>query len=173
MKLTELHCNPNLPIIKPDYPGNPLKNGRFTNEDEDVAAGFGKVLRWQLTRNPQREEKKRDIFRLEAIENRRFSQTTEDVLVWLGHVTSFIRLNGMSLLTDPVFGSLPFINKIQKFSLDLKNVRSSIVSWSEASPQPQSVSLLAPALSQAEESCSGKCKEKPLGFTARLPQVFS
>jgi L-ascorbate metabolism protein UlaG (beta-lactamase superfamily) len=101
--------NPNLPIIKPAYPGNRLLNGKFTNEDKDVEAGFTKVLRWQLTRNPQKAEKKADPFRLKVIENKAVSKQGADKIVWLGHATFLIQLLGQNLLIDPVFGNLPLI----------------------------------------------------------------
>jgi len=101
--------NPDLPFIKPGYPGNKLVDGRFTNEDKDVDAGFSKVLRWQLTRNPQKAEKKADPFRLKVIENKSVSAEGPDKIVWLGHATFFIRINQLSLLIDPLFGKLPFI----------------------------------------------------------------
>ncbi len=66
-------------------------NGRFTNEDKDVEGGFSKVLRWQLTRNPQKKEKKADPFRLKVIENKAISTGKKDKIVWLGHATFFIR----------------------------------------------------------------------------------
>ena len=108
-----------------------LRDGKFTNEDYDVKAGLSKVLRWQLSRNPQKAEKQADTFRLQVIENKAVSKLGPDKIVWLGHATFLIRIQGQNLLFDPVFGNLPFIPR--KSSLpcapsDLTNIQYLLIS---------------------------------------------
>jgi hypothetical protein len=60
-------------------------------------------LNWKTGPQPQAAEKKADRWRLETIEGTEFITSAEDCIIWLGHATFFIRLGGITLLTDPVF----------------------------------------------------------------------
>ncbi|WP_202621854.1 MBL fold metallo-hydrolase [Pontibacter russatus] len=99
--------NERLETIKKDHRGNKTINGQFANGDELYTPDFGNVLRWQLSRNPQREEKKQDSFAPPVLEGFDFIASDEDMVVWLGHCSFFIRLAGVTFLTDPVFYDLP------------------------------------------------------------------
>ena len=101
--------NERLETIKKDYRGNKTINGQFANGDELYTPDFGNVLRWQLSRNPQRGEKKQDSFIPQVQEGRDFIASNEDMVVWLGHCSFFIRLAGITFLTDPVFYDLPMM----------------------------------------------------------------
>ncbi|QHT70461.1 hypothetical protein GXP67_29300 [Rhodocytophaga rosea] len=123
--------NPDLQFVKPNYSGNKLIHGKFTNEDKDVEAGFLKVLRWQFTRNPQKAEKKADTFRLQVIQNKTLSKQGLDKIVWLGHATFLIRIQGQNLLIDPVFGNLPLIPRkspLPCLPSDLTNIQYLLIS---------------------------------------------
>jgi hypothetical protein len=61
------------------------------------------VLRWQLTRNPQRAEKRADAWRIQVRKDCTFLHEKGDMITWLGHATFLIRLGGKTLITDPVF----------------------------------------------------------------------
>lgn len=98
--------NPDLPIVKPNYKGNKFANGRFYNEEVRKQPGFKDALEWKLEGNPQKEEKKNDNFRLKLIENNEFSTKDQDLLVWLGHASFFLRLNGVNMLFDPCLGNV-------------------------------------------------------------------
>lgn len=113
--MEEYILNPDLPLVAENYKGNLLKKGRFTNHPwPDTEAGFGKVLKWMFTPNPQKEEKKKDKFRLNVIRNNRIFTSIEDCIVWLGHSSFFIRLNGKNLLFDPVLRGLPALNRFSE-----------------------------------------------------------
>ncbi|WP_247235497.1 MBL fold metallo-hydrolase [Telluribacter sp. SYSU D00476] len=100
---TGVASNIQLKTIRPDWPGTPVnKQGRFLNEDGQPIPGFAELWRWQTETNPQKEEKKRDTFKLLVVEDDHFLHSEQDCLVWLGHASFFIRLNGVTLLTDPV-----------------------------------------------------------------------
>ncbi|WP_114781760.1 MBL fold metallo-hydrolase [Botryobacter ruber] len=103
--------NEKLHTIKPGYRGNKVINGQFANGEELYVPGFGKVLKWQLTPNPQRAEKKADIYAPPVMKGCSFVQTDEDMVVWLGHASFLIRLNGTTFLTDPVFYDLPLLKR--------------------------------------------------------------
>ena len=104
--------NPALRTIKPEWKGTPIDvHGRFVNHEFPFNAPFSEVLKWQFGPKPQKQEKKNDTFRLTTREDTRFLHTQDDCIVWLGHATFFIRLNGVSLLIDPVFYDVPFVKR--------------------------------------------------------------
>ncbi len=58
--------NPDLPIIKEGWEGNLFNKGKFTNgRARKEKTPFTTVLKWQLSKNPQREEKKNENFQLQ------------------------------------------------------------------------------------------------------------
>ena len=47
--------NPDLPTVRPGYPGNKLFGREFANGEELFEPSFANVLKWQLSANPQKE----------------------------------------------------------------------------------------------------------------------
>lgn len=99
--------NDSLPNVRPGYPGNKLVGKQFANGEELFEPSFGTVLKWQLSANPQKEEKKLDTWVPEVTDCTAFLQGTDNGLVWLGHASFVLRAQGLTLLFDPVlFSSL-------------------------------------------------------------------
>ncbi|MDX5438465.1 MAG: MBL fold metallo-hydrolase, partial [Pontibacter sp.] len=86
-------------------------NGRFANGEEIYAPAFSDVLRWQLSQNPQRQEKKNDSFLPQVLKGNDFLHDDKDMIVWLGHASFFIRLGGVAFLTDPVLYDIPMVKR--------------------------------------------------------------
>lgn len=109
MKINSYTSNPNLKTIidSTKWKGNPLdKKGLFMNHEFPFYPKFSEVWKWQRETNNEKEFKKKDTFQLALLQNdTTFLQNKNDVIVWLGHATFFIRINGISLITDPVFGN--------------------------------------------------------------------
>jgi L-ascorbate metabolism protein UlaG (beta-lactamase superfamily) len=103
--------NERLVVVKPDFRGNKTVSGQFVNGSELYIPELSNVLRWKFSRNPQREEKKADRFVPRVVYGTDFVSSTEDMVVWLGHSTFLIRVNGLTLLTDPVLYDLPMIHR--------------------------------------------------------------
>ena len=72
---------------------------------------MSKILRWQLGGNPQKQEKSNDPFRVKCVRSNSFLRSSEDVLVWLGHASFFIRMQGVTMVTDPCWTDLPMIKR--------------------------------------------------------------
>src|SRR5688500_18367366 len=92
---------------------------------------FKNFLKWRLTPNPQKREKKRESYTLPVIKDNYLLESNEDVLVWLGHSSFFTRLGGFTFLTDPVFYDLPFIKRLSALPCkvsDLKGIDSLLLS---------------------------------------------
>ena len=104
--------NPDLPFVRPDFPGNYFENGQFRHARyASESAPLGRVLRWQLSENPQKQEKAHDPFQVRCVRGSKFLQSDEDMLVWLGHASFFIRMQGVTMITDPCWTDLPMIKR--------------------------------------------------------------
>ncbi|MBT9394331.1 MBL fold metallo-hydrolase [Hymenobacter sp. NST-14] len=99
--------NPQLPTIKPDYPGNKMVGRQYCNGADLYEPRLGTLLKWQLSTNPQKEEKKADTWTPEVVDCTEFLRGQNDGLVWLGHATFLLRIEATTLLFDPLlFSSL-------------------------------------------------------------------
>jgi L-ascorbate metabolism protein UlaG (beta-lactamase superfamily) len=109
MPVVSYSANPDLTTILPPerWKGTPTdEKGAFVNHEFPFYPHFRDLIKWQTERNAYREQKKNDPFQLTVVKDDSFLQTDKDVIVWLGHATFFIRVNGVSLLIDPVFGNV-------------------------------------------------------------------
>ncbi len=98
------------------FRGTPIDDdGRFINLEIPFEPDFGDLLKWQLSSNPQKEEKKADIWRPHIFTSTDFLHDSRDCIVWLGHACFFIRLSGVTILTDPVFGDILFTTRTSPF----------------------------------------------------------
>ncbi|MCL6259450.1 MBL fold metallo-hydrolase [Aquiflexum sp. TKW24L] len=106
--------NPGLNTIKPnkDWKGNPLdENGRFVNLYHPFESSFGDLLKWQTSKNPQKAEKKAEARRLTVDFDSTVFQGNEDYLIWLGHATYLMRIQGQVFLTDPLLIDNTFLKR--------------------------------------------------------------
>ncbi len=106
-KKIEYTCNPNLDFIKDGYKGNIVIDGIYCNGKSKDKAPIGKVIKWKLSPNPQREEKKKDTFLLKVAKDNSFIQNQKDFIMWLGHSSFLMRISGVTYITDPIFSDLP------------------------------------------------------------------
>lgn len=98
-----MYLNPSLPVIKKGWNGNPVdRKNRFTNHEFPHIPRFKDVWRWQTGPKPLKKEKKADKWVPESAADRAFADNNDDCLVWLGHAWFFMRLQGVSMLIDPV-----------------------------------------------------------------------
>lgn len=110
--------NPTLKTILQTWEGTPLdENGCFMNHEFPSSNDFGKALKWMTQKNPQKEIKQNDTWRMPIIADDGFLNSDEDMIVFLGHATFFIRLAGKQILIDPIFGTLPFNKRYTKFPI--------------------------------------------------------
>lgn len=101
--------NKDLPVIKKGWKGNPIKAGRFHNLGKPIDTRFSKVLRWAMTPNPQREEKKIDTWQLPVTKHS--TNHDGDYISWLGHATFLMKLGNTVFITDPMMGNLPVMKR--------------------------------------------------------------
>ncbi|MDB5234337.1 MAG: hypothetical protein JWR44_1330 [Hymenobacter sp.] len=99
--------NEALLTVLPGYPGNKLFGNEFANGEELFEPSFATALKWQLSANPQKEEKKLDTWVPEVVDCTAFLKSSDDGLVWLGHSTFLLRVDNTTFLFDPLlFSSL-------------------------------------------------------------------
>jgi len=105
--------NENLTTIKVGWQGTPVdEKGRFVNVEFPFLPKVSDILRWQLSAKPQKEEKQADAERLEIKDPTEFLNSETDGILWFGHASFLIRLDGVNILLDPVFGEPSFISRL-------------------------------------------------------------
>ncbi len=107
--------NEELKTIHPQWRGNPSLNGRFFNRQHKHQHGVGSILKWRLSPNPQRKEKRTVKWNPPIHPLKSLKDIEGDALVWLGHNSFFMQLAGKRIMLDPVFGSIPFVRRQSKF----------------------------------------------------------
>jgi L-ascorbate metabolism protein UlaG (beta-lactamase superfamily) len=109
MKKTE---NPALTYIHPDFIDvkTPLdESGRFMNFHTQFEPNLKDVMKWKRATNPFQAEKKMGMQGPPVSSDLSWLSGNEDGIAWLGHACFFIRINGLNIITDPVFEKLsPF-----------------------------------------------------------------
>lgn len=119
--------NPALKTHAPaGFRGTPVdEKNRFVNLEDPYLPEWSALLKWQLGGNPDKDFKKTDPWRLPVTKDSGFLTSGEDCLVWLGHASYFIRLGGVSLLIDPVFGPLSFFtNRYSELPVPAESFRN-------------------------------------------------
>jgi len=115
--------NPKLGSLRPDFPGNPVLDGRFvTDHTSRAGAGLGAVLKWKLSRNPKAQAKAGDPFTLEVRPVTSLPPPARDYLIWLGHATFLIHVAGRTLLTDPCLTAPPLMRRRSAVPLAIGSV---------------------------------------------------
>ncbi len=105
--ITGYTSNPALATVKPGWKGTPLdEDGLFINHEYPWKLDYGNVLKYPMHRNPQKEIKKHDTWRIPVIKDDQWLTDSTDKIVWLGHASFFIQLSGIRMLIDPVYGKL-------------------------------------------------------------------
>lgn len=107
--------NSALQTIMPNWEGTPLdQKGLFINEEYPTVISYRDIFKFMLEKNPQRQLKKNDDWRIAVCKNDDWLADTSDKIVWLGHASFFIQLSGVRILIDPMFGKLPLVKRYSK-----------------------------------------------------------
>jgi L-ascorbate metabolism protein UlaG (beta-lactamase superfamily) len=115
--------NPDLPALRPGFPGNTFRHGRFVERYMSTVGGsFWPVLKWNLSRNPKREAKRQDPFRLRVRPIHQLPPPDVDCLVWLGHAFFLLRASGRTLLLDPVLKGPRFLRRLAAVPLAVEDL---------------------------------------------------
>ena len=116
--------NENLKTVKADWQGTPVdEKGRFVNAEFPFLPKVSDLLKWQLSANPFKEAKENDTERLQVLDPANFLSGDKDGILWLGHASVYIRLNGVSVLIDPVFGEPSLIKRFVAVPNPLEKIK--------------------------------------------------
>lgn len=115
--------NPDLSYIRVDAKGNAFQDGKFHPLGTYQQPGLQDVIKWKLGKNPQKKEKKADDFQVGLTPGTDFIHAEEDMIVWLGHASFFIRLNGVTMITDPCLRDLPTIPRMVGLPCEIEEIR--------------------------------------------------
>ncbi|KIC94463.1 hypothetical protein OI18_12520 [Flavihumibacter solisilvae] len=153
--------NPDLKVVLPGWPGTPVdQDGLFINQEHPMVGSIWEVLKFMTERNPQREIKKKDTWRISVLKDEVWLNDPADKIVWLGHASFFIQLAGTRILIDPVFGKLPVGRRYSELPVDphkLLNIDYILVSHAHYDHcDKKSLILLAAANPKAQVFCGLK-----------------
>ena len=150
-----------LQTVMPDWKGTPVdQDGLFINHEFPTVIDYKAIVKFMLQRNPQREVKKRDTWRIPVLKDDAWLRSDHDMVVWLGHASFFIQLSGIRILIDPVFGQLPVGKRFSALPVDpdkLRNIDYILVSHANYDHcDKKSLQLLSANNPQAELRCGLK-----------------
>ncbi len=103
--------NPSLGTVWAGYPGNRMIDGIFVNGETKDRPPLWSVITWKLSKNPQGDIKRKDTYKPGFVKNENLAESPDDRIVWLGHASFYIKINGVSMITDPCFGDLPMVER--------------------------------------------------------------
>jgi L-ascorbate metabolism protein UlaG (beta-lactamase superfamily) len=104
--------NESLPTIKTGWQGTPVdEKDRFVNHEFPFLPSNIDVIKWQFDGKPQKQEKLNDKERLAIKDPTEFLNSDADGILWFGHASFLIRLDGVNILLDPVFGEPSLITR--------------------------------------------------------------
>lgn len=125
LNMTTYRSNPGLPTILPssEWKGTPVDDkGRFMNI-HPFRQRTRDLLKWQTSRNQYREEKRREQWAPPVVTDASWTESLDDCILWLGHSTFFIRINGIELITDPVFEHITAFKRRSQLPVDPQLLR--------------------------------------------------
>lgn len=115
---------PNLPSVKSAFKGNEIIDGVFQNlYGSSGGESFWKVLKWRFSSNKQKETKAAEKHSMPVTEASKVLQDKEDYILWLGHASWLIQINGKKILTDPCLTSPPFVKRLTKLPLPIEAIK--------------------------------------------------
>lgn len=107
-----------------------MKNKKFITDYGIKTSPMKKVLRWKLNSllHPKKEKSNHHDFYLhvESV-NIEDLQTKKDFIIWLGHATFYIQLDGIKILTDPVFTNIPLTPRLTPLPLNPSILKPDII----------------------------------------------
>jgi L-ascorbate metabolism protein UlaG (beta-lactamase superfamily) len=115
--------NPDLEIVKENWKGNPFYDFEFMNGLFKDRYPLEKLIKWSFDQNVLK-KKKNSSYHVGLVENPDLFTNDKDVIVWLGHSSFFIRINGISIITDPCFGDLPYHKRLIQVPFRLKDIEN-------------------------------------------------
>ncbi len=103
--------NSDLPFIKKNWIGNRVHKGQFVNRNLSKSVGIKSVAKWRFSPNPQFKEKFFERWKPNVHTISSLDSIVGDNLIWLGHNSFYMSVDGKRMMFDPVFGSIYFVKR--------------------------------------------------------------
>ena len=116
--------NPDLPSVQSTFRGNEIIDGVFQNLYGEVGGdSLWKVLKWRFSINAQKDIKAKEDYSLPVTKARNILQNEDDFILWLGHASWLIQINGKKIITDPCLTSPPFVKRLTQLPIPIEAIK--------------------------------------------------
>src|SRR3990167_9628958 len=116
--------NPDLITVKPDYPGNKMFGSKFLNFQKVPVPKLKDIWQWRLNQQEAKKNKREKPYKLDKVNFTEIQDKSQDKLVWFGHASFFITLNGKNILIDPVFDNVLFVKRLIGIPCKIKELNN-------------------------------------------------
>lgn len=116
--------NTSLQTVLEGYSGNPFLEKRFLNEQKKRNVSVSSLLKWGMSKNPDRDEKNADPFRLTVERIESLDSVKSDSIIWLGHAGFILNLNNVRILTDPCLTNPIMIKRLSQLPLPIRQIKN-------------------------------------------------
>ena len=116
-------------LLKKSYKTD-MKNRKFLMPYGIHSPPMKKVFQWKITNlfTKKRERVADDDFHLKVnFLTPALLKSDHDFIVWLGHATFYIQLNGIKILTDPVASDIIMYPRLAPFPINIQDLEPDIV----------------------------------------------
>lgn len=105
-----------LHTIKEGYAGNQMNHGIFI-EYTSKQKTFIDLIKWKLEKN-----NKVYTNHLEVLKDTKFLDQKEDYIVWLGHASFLIQIDGKRIITDPCLTAPPLTKRYTELPIHIADI---------------------------------------------------
>ena len=99
-------------------------------EHQSITPALKDVLKWKLGRlfKKKRAYVTDDDFKLKVnLLTKEDVETDEDFIIWLGHASFYIQIDGVKILTDPVFKNVPLTPRLVELPINVEHLNPDII----------------------------------------------
>ena len=113
--------NPKLKTVLPadEWKGTAIyPHNKFDNVYQKFSLSFWDIIQWKFSKNKLSKIKKAEHWNPEIIKDDSWLNRNNNCMVWLGHASFFIRINGVNILIDPVLDNAGISKRHSSFPID-------------------------------------------------------
>ncbi len=116
--------NPGLPSVKSGFKGNEIIDGVFQNlYGQSGGSSLLRVLKWRFSKNVHKKVKVEENYSLPVTLAQKALQDENDYILWLGHASWLIQINGKKIITDPCLTSPPFVKRQTMLPIPIEAIK--------------------------------------------------